>query len=475
MIVSNTTDQPSIDLTALVGQQDGYLPIPLRSIQWEQLGQLDFYIQLEENYVLYRSKELQEQMPDQKTLLKNGVEYAYVSASDHQVYYRTMEACLDNIVTSTTLEDGKKAEMLYSTCIALIDEIFEEPPQEADICRIRKLAGAIVKLLIRNKEAFGYLYDVANHDFYTTTHMVNVAMVSVGAGIKLQLDYNTILELGTGALLHDVGKLFVSSELLHAQRRLTPDELQQVRDHARLGYEYLKGFSDLSAISLAAIGQHHERLDGSGYPLKLTGKDISLYGQIVGLADSFEAMTSVRPYRSHTYSVEEALGQLDAECGSKWIPKVFFAFRELIYDDLVKLLAKRQMEDIPNPKSSGGHIQRMKRCYFRLPMEVRSIIKDTKGVRLGRSERFIAHNISCSGIGLLSQSPLEIGQNIHITLPTFAQKDVKPLLAFIVRCKDHEDGWYGIGARFLQMQTEEMIDHIRTVTLVADEKSPKRR
>jgi response regulator RpfG family c-di-GMP phosphodiesterase len=127
---------------------------------------------------------------------------------------------------------------------------------------------------------------------------------------------------------HDIGKVGIKDEILLAQRRLSEEEFEIMKEHAMIGYEILKDSQSiyLKAGALIAL-THHEKYDGSGYPNGLVGDDISIYGRIVAVVDVFDALTSQRPYKK-AWSVEDALDLLEKEKGKHFDPKVVELFIE---------------------------------------------------------------------------------------------------------------------------------------------------
>ena len=133
-------------------------------------------------------------------------------------------------------------------------------------------------------------------DNYLHQHSLNCAVLSLAIGDSLRLPPHRLIELGSGALLHDIGMLKIPDALYLNPRQLGPREWQMIKAHPMLSYRILKGFSASDTIALTAY-EHHERLDGTGYPRALVGEKISLYSRILAVADSYESMTTKRPFR----------------------------------------------------------------------------------------------------------------------------------------------------------------------------------
>jgi HD-GYP domain-containing protein (c-di-GMP phosphodiesterase class II) len=163
--------------------------------------------------------------------------------------------------------------------------------------RVSLLVEDIIEELLSRKNSLINVIDLKDYDNYTYAHSVNVTVLSVVTGISLGLEYSRLKSLGMGALLHDVGKIFVPLEVLNKPGKLTTEEFTQIKMHPEQGYAKVKEEDILDAPGRAIILQHHEKLDGSGYPGNRKGKDIHDLAKIVAVADVYDALTSDRPYR----------------------------------------------------------------------------------------------------------------------------------------------------------------------------------
>ncbi len=451
-------------------QQAGYLPVPLDDIPFEILSELDLYLQHDGEFALYREKNYKLTQKDIDQLIEADVHLAYVPIEEHGQYYQIIEKGLGEIVTDPEIQQEKKAEILYSTCIALVDQLYDEPPEKAEFDRVENASRSLVEMVIQNQNSFKHLFDVSNHDFYTATHMVNVCTSLVTLGMQMNLDRETLTEIGTGALLHDIGKLFIPKEILNKEEKLTDDEYRQLQQHVTLGVDYLESKTSLSPIAMAIVKEHHERLDGSGYPHGLKGEELSIFGRMSGMIDTYEAMTSVRPYRKKSFSLSEVMKTLFKETPHKFDPGIFEHFQNMVKEQLnierdwhAEALAEIENE----PKN------RYQRFTFRMPMIAQTIRHENGKFTLGSMEKIIGHNISQSGLGFLSPKPVDMGQNIYITIPELKNEQTEPLIAVVTRCKDYGNGWYAVGAKFHRKKDQDLINLIRCVTLVQDEWSAK--
>jgi putative nucleotidyltransferase with HDIG domain len=168
-------------------------------------------------------------------------------------------------------------------------------------------------------------------DPYTAGHQKRVAAISTAIAKKMGLDDDAIQALYMAAMVHDIGKVAVPSEILTKPSQLTNLEMQMVQGHVESGYQILKDIPFPWPIA-EVVRQHHERLDGSGYPRGLQGEEINLQARILAVADTIEAMATHRPYRP-AKGLTAAMDEIQVEAGVKLDAKVVEAAFSLIDAD----------------------------------------------------------------------------------------------------------------------------------------------
>lgn len=151
---------------------------------------------------------------------------------------------------------------------------------------------------------------------YLFAHNVQVCVLALLLAKLMGLSERQQVEIGVGAILHDIGKIFVDEAILNKPGRLTDDEWEQIRRHPEVGFEILRQVPGCSVLSAHIAFQHHERLDGSGYPRQLRGTEIHLHARICAVVDVFDALTSDRPYR-RALPVAGAMAVLREQSGAK--------------------------------------------------------------------------------------------------------------------------------------------------------------
>ena len=141
------------------------------------------------------------------------------------------------------------------------------------------------------------LAEIKYADVYTYTHCVNVALYSMLIAKWLNFSEVTVKKVIVAGLLHDIGKIKVPIEILNKKDKLSQKEFELIKRHSEYGYEMIKDRPEIDYNVSLGVRQHHERMDGSGYPDKLKGNDIGIYGRIVAVADVYDAMTQNRVYK----------------------------------------------------------------------------------------------------------------------------------------------------------------------------------
>lgn len=182
----------------------------------------------------------------------------------------------------------------------MITEVSEETQQH-----IKSVADNLLASVYSDDNLLLKLYQLQSYDDYTYKHCLRVAMLSTQIGKQLGLTREDLHELSEAALLHDIGKRQVSIEIIRKPAKLTDEEFDEVKNHTVRGYNLLKKTGQYSDRLLNAVLMHHEKYDGTGYPLRVSGEQITYFARVIAIADVYDALTSNRPYRK-PWSVAEA-------------------------------------------------------------------------------------------------------------------------------------------------------------------------
>ncbi|CAE6903338.1 HD-GYP domain [Vibrio sp. B1ASS3] len=200
----------------------------------------------------------------------------------------------------------KRAKKLIAEakCLAqkLLNQTFEGKVIEVN--EIESWADDMIDSVFIDSDALQCVSALRQKDSYLLEHSVNVACLLVSFGKHLGLDKDTLKQLAIGGIIHDVGKIKVDDEILHKPARLTPEEFEHMKLHQVFAGEIILGVKGLSDVSRDVCLMHHEKLDGTGYPLGLSGDQIPMHGRMSCIVDIYDALTADRVYKKGMSSAE---------------------------------------------------------------------------------------------------------------------------------------------------------------------------
>ena len=202
----------------------------------------------------------------------------------------------------TTFEDSKK---IYLDCISLAESLIQraEGDQPIDFFSVKEKIIELIDNIMLSGKFFVALSREASSTNHLALSLVNVTILSAVMGIQLGYNKSGLELLGLAAFFHDIG-LAKMARLTSLSRKLSQIEIEQIRKHPLIGRDILQNIEGTNNDIIDGCLQHHERLDGSGYPFGLKGAQISEIGQIIGVADMFEALTHMRPFRNQLTYLE---------------------------------------------------------------------------------------------------------------------------------------------------------------------------
>ncbi len=306
-----------------------FLPIYLDSLLVDTILDFDLYLKVGREIMLYRSKRLPFSEESRQKLLDNNVHILFVGSDSRKAYQQYIETNLGDIIQDPTIEEEKKAGIIYDTSKALVKDVLANPELGENIQRSKDMVANQVGYILKGRQAFLNLMKITSFDYYTYTHSVNVCTFAVALAHQIGLsDRKALHDLGLGALLHDVGKSRISERILNKKAPLNRAEISIVRKHPTWGMEILNETDILNDDAYYPVIQHHERLDGSGYPNELGEKEIHPYGKIIAVCDVFDALTTRRVYQDAlaTYNALKTM----FESKEEFDPNILEAFVHLM-------------------------------------------------------------------------------------------------------------------------------------------------
>lgn len=190
-----------------------------------------------------------------------------------------------------------------------------------------KVIENLIEYIIGSADVNKSLYDIHTYDNYTYVHSIDTGIMAAFLGQSLGFREGDLKELGKAGILHDIGKTKIADTIICKRGQLTDDEYLEVKKHPIYGKEILSKHMHISDLVLKAVEQHHEKVDGTGYPYGLSGNEISRYGKIVGICDVYDAISNDRSYRKK-FSPNDAYELILAGAGTAFDEQIVLKFKE---------------------------------------------------------------------------------------------------------------------------------------------------
>jgi HD-GYP domain-containing protein (c-di-GMP phosphodiesterase class II) len=229
-------------------------------------------------------------------------------------------------------ERRERAKRDYTYAKASVEEIAQKIKEGKDEIGVRKTVRVVqdvVTNLIEDDEVYSAISTLRISDDYTYTHSVNVAMLSMCIGRRINLSRRNLVNLGMCALFHDLGKIEIPNKVLHKKEKLDAKELKLFQEHSLNSSRLLlklKASPDSKARLLVPMFEHHLKYDLSGYPHADWKKPLTLFGKIISIADKYDTLTSSRAYRKSVLSPDRVLGYMFERAGKDYDPILIKVF-----------------------------------------------------------------------------------------------------------------------------------------------------
>ena len=196
-------------------------------------------------------------------------------------------------------QEIERADSVYESTNTLVKEFMDKAAkgEEIDTKAAKQAVAECVDSVLHSPDAVLWFTQLKNKDEYTSQHSMNVCVLSIVLGRHINLSVKELNQVGLCGMMHDMGKMLVPLEILNKPGKLEPDEMLIMQSHAALGYELLKSSPNMYVGAADVAYSHHERLDGKGYPRRISGQKLSRYTRMVAVADMYDALTSDRVYQ----------------------------------------------------------------------------------------------------------------------------------------------------------------------------------
>ncbi|MEQ8835780.1 MAG: HD domain-containing phosphohydrolase, partial [Lacipirellulaceae bacterium] len=223
----------------------------------------------------------------------------FVRSRDYMEFSKAFVKSLEDCLELDRLPATERYELLQCAVSLEIEQSLCMMNSNTYVAQTQSIGRQIARLVNENQVLPADLFDIVRHDHHTFVHVTNVAgyvtLLAKELGIS---DPNELEQLAIGGLLHDLGKRHIPRSILNKTEPLTPDEWDTIQEHPQRGYEELCQREDLVDGQLMMTYQHHEHLNGQGYPVGIMGDEIHPWAKMLAVVDVFDALTGNRPYRN---------------------------------------------------------------------------------------------------------------------------------------------------------------------------------
>lgn len=228
----------------------------------------------------------------------------YINHKDHDKYSKDITDYLSKIMDDNSQPTLLKSEIMHELASDTMYDLLHGDITIDKIDKVSKTVDDTVHFILSDPNAVKSMLEVTTYDYYTYTHSIDVSTYALGFGAYLGLNELQLRILGKGGMLHDIGKKKVPIEIVNKNGSLTDEEFEIMKKHPTYGVEILKEMGEVDEIVCNIIEQHHEKLNGKGYPKALSKDQIHPFAQIMAICDIFNALTTKRSYKEALSSFE---------------------------------------------------------------------------------------------------------------------------------------------------------------------------
>jgi putative nucleotidyltransferase with HDIG domain len=312
------------------------IPISIATLMPSSTVGLDLY-QAEQDsdaLVLYRGAEYPLAASDLVRLQQRGVTRLFIQKESQGRYQKYLRQLASAPTEDSTIPMVARLGAMDAVVRDVLTRSLSSNDSEKSVAAASQLGKVIAQTFTSSGFTTNDLFRVLQHDYTTFTHSANVAFYCATLAHRLGYSALDVEQITTGGLLHDLGKLEISEEILCKQSKLDEAEFREIKKHPLTGFRKLANRPELSFGQLMMVYQHHERLDGKGYPVGCEADEIHPWAKICTVVDVFEALTSQRPYRQ-PMPRQKALELQNRDGGTAFDPEILACWNSIIQNDLI--------------------------------------------------------------------------------------------------------------------------------------------
>jgi HD-GYP domain-containing protein (c-di-GMP phosphodiesterase class II) len=412
--------------------------------------------------VLYSEAGAELAKPDFERLSEHGVRTLYVRTQDLSQCEQILESRLAVVLQSSELAPAEKASLVLHVGTSVARDICQPTEPALDLRRVTSVVDNVIACVLSDPLIAANMLQMAEHERTTASHMFMVSALATMLGAEIfGGDRQKLQALGFAGMMHDVGKLAIRPEVINKPGPLSPAEVSLIQQHPIESVRLLGDHPDATSEVRRIILQHHERIDGRGYPVGVGGSDLLLGSRILSIVDAFHAMIGRRSYRK-PFTAPEANRAMRTQAGRQFDRDLLSCWRDLFERYWQNGAATGREPAVAPDEFSSRHEHRPKgppRRMFghrakRFVCNGNVTVACVYAGRLSNvtlaPDEFVApvHDISRGGVCIYSAHPLFRGEVVHVRLSDNKRKFwVRGSVAW---CRQHDANLYRAGIQFEQ-------------------------
>lgn len=262
-------------------------------------------------------------------LIDQEVNEVYIRCEDEETFNEYLNRHSQEALHSGETPPERKAELLYDQAELIVKKVFRERPSRTNIGIGQQLVAQFSTHVLTDRVTSQAMLSLFSKDYYTFSHCVQVAILGMSLCKFLGWKTKEVEDFGLGAIFHDIGKSAIDERILNKPGKLDKEEFDLIKRHPLLGYQQIRHTQSMTKDQLSVVLQHHEALDGSGYPDRLKEFQIHKYARVARIVDIYDALTSRRAYKE-ALSTEKALRIMNEEMRHTLDIRLFEAFTKFV-------------------------------------------------------------------------------------------------------------------------------------------------
>lgn len=292
---------------------DYYRPVAVECLLVGNFPPVAIYLRRSSNFILYKPDDVELTAKDLERFSQSKSEFVYVRSGDTEIIATYLEEQVRAIFQRDDVKDETKELILSVVAFNYLSEVFKSPERIEDVKRCKKLLKALIKNIVSKECLMRSLSKVLDGNYQIFAHSIDVTVLSMLAHEAiLDMHADEVLEVGVGAMFHDVGIIYLTSNSLEGPYPCPDIDYTRIKLHPQMGYNLLLPlWGSEYNVALDIVRYHHEKFNGTGYPYGLSGERTPRSAQIVSICDVYSSLTTDRPFRKastpeHTLEIMES-------------------------------------------------------------------------------------------------------------------------------------------------------------------------